>query len=233
MATPVTASNLLEIPDPTVPSRMNPVQEMSLGEKLKLSATLVGVGLAACAFGWWLLQNGSPIRGVVVGLFGLFCVAAGLGPKNLTAACPYCGAKIDTISRKNRGEGEQVHCEKCHEYSTVNAGILRALDPATTSEQPKFESPAFKNCVWPKGCVACGEPPVRFDDLSKTSLNAPAAALGVVKVAWGSIKGIPYCDKHRDKLSMKVTVDKKLMLCWTSLRMMRRYLAANRNRQTY
>jgi len=233
MASPATASSLVELGDPPLPSRMSPVREMSTGEKLKLTAMLVGAGLAGCAFGWWLLQNGSPVRGAIIGLVGLFCVIAGFSPKNLTAACPYCGAKLDSISRKNRGDGEQVHCEKCYEYSVVNAGVVRPLDPATTSDNPKFESPVFKNSLWPKGCVACGEPPVRFDDLSKTSLNAPAAVLGMVKVARGSVTGIPYCDKHRDKISLKVNSDKKLIMCWTSLRMMRKYLAANRSRQAF
>ena len=212
---------------------MTPVREMSTGEKLKLTAILVCAGLAGCALGWWLLHNGSPIRGTVIGLLGLFCVIAGFGPKSLTAACPYCGAKIDSISRKDRGDGEQVRCEKCSEYAVVNAALLRPLDPATTSEKPKFESPVFKNSVWPRGCVACGETPVRFDDLSKTSLNAPAAVLGVIRVARGSVTGVPYCDKHRDNISLKVNRDKKLIMSWTSLRMMRKYLAANRSRQTY
>ena len=47
------------------------------------------------------------------------------------------------------------------------------------------------------------------------------------------MSGIPYCDKHRDTLALRVGSDKKLFLRWTSLRMMRRYLAANRGRQAY
>lgn len=150
------------------------------------------------------------------------------------SSCPFCGKQIDTISRKNRGEGDLVRCERCSEYSTPNAGVLRPIDPASVvSDQPKFESPVFRDSFWPKGCVVCGEPPVRFDDLSKTTVNAPAAVLGVVKIAWGSIKGIPYCDEHRDKMKLKIGNDKKMFLCWTSLRMMRRYLAANRNPPVY
>jgi hypothetical protein len=40
-------------------------------------------------------------------------------------------------------------------------------------------------------------------------------------------------DKRRDKLALKVGSDQKLLLRWTSLRMMRRYLAANRNRPAF
>ena len=65
MASPVTAPvcNLVEVADPPVSTRTSPVREMSLQEKLKITALLVGVGLVLAAFGWWLLQNGSPIRG--------------------------------------------------------------------------------------------------------------------------------------------------------------------------
>lgn len=232
MASPAPAMNLVEVADPPLPTRMSPIREMAFAEKLKVTAMLVGAGLALCALGWWLFHNGMPIKGAIAGLFGLFCVIAGLGPKALVSSCPFCGTKIDTISRKDRGEGKHVRCEKCSEYSIANAGVLRPLDPkSVVSDKPEFESPVFRNGVWPKGCVLCGEPPVRFDDLSKTSLNASAAALGMVKIAWGSIKGVPYCDQHRDKMTLKIGSDKKMFLCWTSLRMMRRYLAANRNRQ--
>jgi len=47
------------------------------------------------------------------------------------------------------------------------------------------------------------------------------------------VSGIPYCSKHRDVLALKVDMDKKLYLAWTSLRMMRRYLAANLKRPVY
>src|SRR5437868_6403155 len=155
MASPASASNLVEVPDPPLPSRTSPVQEMSAAEKLKLTLMLAAFGLALCAGSWWLLHNDYTLWGIVAGAVGLFCMVAGLGPKNLKAACPYCGAGIKTISRKDRGEGEYIHCEKCQEYSTANAGILRPLDPNTTSETPRFESAVFKNGVWPNGCVAC------------------------------------------------------------------------------
>jgi hypothetical protein len=49
------------------------------------------------------------------------------------------------------------------------------------------------------------------------------AWMGHLQMVRGSISGIPYCDIHRDKMSLKVGSDKKLLLCWGSLRMMRRY----------
>jgi hypothetical protein len=50
------------------------------------------------------------------------------------------------------------------------------------------------------------------------------ALMGHLQMVRGSISGIPYCDRHRDKMSLKVGSDKKLFLCWGSLRVMRRYL---------
>ena len=233
MASAAPASYLVEVADPPVPSRSTPVRAMSAGEKLKITIPLLLIGPALCAASWWLFRNGFIFFAVTSGGCGLLCVAAALSKKNLKAACPHCGASVESIPQKDHGEGRHVHCEKCHEYSTVNAGILRPLDPATTSETPTFESPVFQNSLWPKGCVACGAPPVRFDDLSKTTVGALPALVGMVQIVRGSISGIPYCDKHRDKLSLKVNVHKDLILCWTSLRMMRRYLAANRNRPVY
>src|SRR5450755_171411 len=220
MASPAAAaSHLVEIGDPPVPSRTSPVGEMSVIEKLKITLSLLGAGVGLCAASWWLLHNGYIFYGISAGAIGIFCVIAALGGTNLKAACPYCGAKIDTIPRKDRGEGQQIQCEKCHEYSTANAGILRPLDLATTSDPPKFQSPVFRNSLWPKGCVACGETPVRFDDLSKTGVGGVEALLGRLQVTRGSVSGIPYCEKHRDKLALKIGIDKKLLLCWSSLRM--------------
>jgi len=233
MASPAAASHLVEIADPPVPRRTSPVREMSAGEKLKITATLMAAGAALCVGSWWLLHNDYTFWGIVAGACGLFCVVAAFSAKTLKAACPFCGASIATISRKDRGEGTHIHCERCYEYSTVHAGVLSPLDPATTSETPKFESPVFQNSAWPKGCVACGEAPIRFDDLSKTTVGALPALMGRLQVIRGSVSGIPYCEKHSQKVSLKIGTDKKLIMCWTSLRMMRRYLAANRNQQAY
>ncbi len=231
MASPAAASYLVEIADPPVPSRTTPVQKKSLAENLKHIAHVLGLSSILCVGSWLLLSYGYLLYGVVSGGLGVLSIFAAFGGAKNKAACPYCGASIDIQSYHK--EGTQIQCEKCHEYSQRNVSLLRALDPATTSETPKFESPVFKNSLWPKACVACGEPPVRFDDLSKTTVGALPALVGHLQIIRGSVKGLPYCDKHRDKLSLKVGSEKKLLLCWTSLRMMRRYLAANRNRPAY
>jgi hypothetical protein len=188
---------------------------------LTIGLSLLAVGLTLCAGGWWLLHNGYMFYGIAASGCGLFWIIAALSGTNLKGACPYCGASIETISKEDCEEARPIHCEKCFEYSVANAGVLRPLDPATTSETPKFESPVFRNSVWPKGCVACGEAPVRFDDLSKTTIGGVQALMGSLQIMRGSVSGIPYCDKHRDKVALKVGSDKKLLMCWASLRMMR------------
>jgi hypothetical protein len=228
MASSAPASNLIEIADPSIPNRSHPVLDKSTSEKLKTFAICLGIAVGFGGASWLLLQFGFRFYAFGAGAIGLFAVIAAFGGSTLKSTCPYCGSGIDSIL--NREEGRQVQCEKCFEYSTVNVGILRPLDPSTKSETPKFESPAYRKAVWPN---ACGEPPVRCDDLSKTTVGALPALMGHLQIIRGSVSGIPYCDKHRDKLALKVGSDKKLLLQWTSLRMMRRYLAANRNRQAF
>lgn len=230
MASPATASHLVDVIDPPVSNRTTPIQERSAFEKARNFILMLTAGVGLCGVSWWLLHHGLTLFGISAGVIGLFCAIGAFFGSALKASCPYCNGALDVLDRK---EGRRVRCEKCNEYSTVNAGLLRPLDPATTSENPEFESPVFRGAVWPNGCVACGAPPVRFDDLSKTSLGGAAALLGAVQVLHGSVKGIPYCDKHREKLGLKVTGEKKMYFRWSSLRMMRRYVAANKNRQPY
>ena len=225
MAIPgVALDNLVEVGDPPLPSRMSPIQSRSASENAKNFALLFLLGVGLCGASWWLLHNGFTFYGISAGVCGLFALLASFFPQE-KATCPFCGASVDILDRK---EGRKIRCEKCSEYSIVNAGLLRPLDPTITSEQPEFECPAFLFGRWPKGCVVCGAPPVRLDDLSTTSVGGAALLVGGLQIMRGAVKGVPYCAQHRDKLALKVTIDKKLALRWTSLRMMRRYLAVNR-----
>ncbi len=231
MASSAPASSLIEIADPPVSNRSHPIVDKSVAEKFKTFAICLCIAVGSGGASWLLLQFGFRFYAFGAGAIGLFAVIVAFGGSTVKSICPYCGSAIDSIL--NREEGRQVQCGKCYEYSTVNVSILRALDPATKSETPKFESPVYRKAVWPNACVACGEPPVRCDDLSKTTVGALPALMGHLQIIRGSVSGIPYCDKHRDKLALKVGSDKKMLLQWTSLRMMRRYLAANRNRPVY
>jgi hypothetical protein len=228
MASPVVAAaNLVEVDDPPLPSHSGPIQSRSAGEKAKNFSISLLMAIAFGSASWWLLHHGFTFYAISAGLVGLFAGVAAFFGSCEKAACPFCGATVDVLDRT---EGRKIRCEKCSEYSTVNAGIIRPLDPVTNSAKPEFESPAFRNGIWPKGCVACGAPPVRLDDLSTTSVGGAALLVGALHIMRGAVKGVPYCAQHRDQLALKVSSDKKLILRWTSLRMMRRYLAVNRAR---
>lgn len=231
MASASPAQTLVEITDPPVPNRSTPVMDWSFAEKLKATLVLIGAGVLSCAASWWLLHNGSWLWGGGLGLFGLFCVVAGLGDKSLKANCPFCGHKIGSIPKKDWGQNAEVRCETCCEYSQVHTRILRPMDPNSTSDALKFESPAFRNGKWPKGCVVCGAAPTHFDKLSKFGVGAAEALVGSLSVMRGSVQGIPYCAGHSDQMRLKIS-DKKLYFGWYSLKMMRRYVAANRARPT-
>jgi hypothetical protein len=105
---------------------------------------------------------------------------------------------------------------------------VRAHDPKAVSEVPKFVSPVFDSGVWPKGCVACGEPPTRLDEVKTHSVSYGNLAFGRLWVTSGKAKGIPYCEKHRDAVALKIDQQKRVTLEWCSLPMMRRYMAVNR-----
>ena len=230
MAIPgVSLGNLVEVADSPMPSRMSPIQSRSATEKAKNFALVFLIGASLCSASWWLLHHGYTFFGISAGLVGLFALIAAFGGSPQKATCPFCGATLDILDRK---EGRKVRCEKCSDYSIVNAGLIRPLDVTVTSEQPEFESPAFRNGRWPNGCVACGAPPVRLDDLSTTSVGGALLLVGRLQIMRGAVKGIPYCAQYRDKLALRLsrTGDKELFLQWTSLRMMRRYLAVNRTR---
>ncbi|MBI3662609.1 MAG: hypothetical protein HY234_06110 [Acidobacteria bacterium] len=105
------------------------------------------------------------------------------------------------------------------------------MPPDTISETPKFVAPVFDGAAWPNACVARGAAPTRYDELKSTSMNVAALALGRVRAMSGTVSGVPYCDQHKDCVDLSVRQDRKLELKWSSLRMMRRYLALNRSRE--
>lgn len=96
------------------------------------------------------------------------------------------------------------------------------------SEVPTFVSPVFEGGVWPKGCLACGAPPTRLDQVKARNVSIGMLALGRLWVTSGKASGIPYCDAHRDAVELKIDQRKRVTLEWCSLRMMRRYPAVNK-----
>jgi hypothetical protein len=168
------------------------------------------------------------IIGGIFALFSVLMIKESFTSDVWVAACPYCAAVFETTQGLNPAkEGKIVQCKNCWEYSIYSGGRVRAHDPNSISEVPSFLSPVFEGGVWPKGCVACGEPPTRLDEVKARDVSYGMLAMGRLWVTSGKASGIPYCDRHKDAVSLKFDSQKRLQLEWCSLRMMRRYLAAN------
>lgn len=225
-----TAPRLVDIGDPPIPNRLTPTLELSGADVAQRIALPISVGLLLCVWAWVCVRDGIWYWGIVIGIFAAFFLLAGLSmTKSVAALCPFCDAKIFNVSP---GQNDQaLQCRKCYEYSELKGGLLRPLDPNTFSQTPKFESPVYRSNVWPRGCVTCGAPPTRFNTLSRVGASATSflVTAGTQFTRSGEVTGIPYCEQHRDGIALKFRQSNKMLLHWCSLRMMRRYLAANRN----
>ena len=221
--------NLRDCPDPPVPQRTTSLVKPTGEVRSKHIATNCMIaalfGLIAGAFFYyshWIL-------GGVFGLLSVMMLYAAFSSKYWVAECPYCLTVFEPLTGLSpEKEGMIVQCKNCFEYSTYSHGCVRPEDPNAVSEVPKFVSPVFSNGVWPKGCVACGAPPTRLDEVKTRNVNYAMLALGRLWVTSGKASGIPYCEKHRDAVDLKIDQQKRVTLEWCSLRMMRRYMAINR-----
>ena len=222
-------SQLTEAGDPPVPARSTslakptgPVQRKHVTQCISLAVFFAVPAGAFFYFGHWIL-------GGIFGLLAVLMLVAAFNKDLWVAACPYCSAIFrPTAGLKPDAEGETFQCQDCFEYSILEGGRVKPYDPKAVSEIPKFKSPVFKEGVWPKGCVACGAPPTRLDEIKTHSVNYGLLAFGRIWVTSGKATGIPYCDKHKDALDLKFDRQKRMWLEWCSLQMMRRYLAVNR-----
>jgi len=221
---------LVDCEDPPVPQRttslakpVGPARRNHIIQGCFLAALF---GLIAGAF----LYYHHWILGGVFGLFTVLLFWSAFSSRYWIAACPYCSAVFETLAGLSpEKEGKVVQCKNCFEYSVYSGGRVRAHDANAISEVPKFVSPVFDSGVWPKACVACGAPPTRLDEVKTRSVNYANLAFGRIWVTSGKAKGIPYCEKHRDAVDLKIDQQKRVTLEWCSLRMMRRYLAVNKN----
>jgi hypothetical protein len=120
-------------------------------------------------------------------------------------------------------DAKPLQCTRCWEYAARDSDRLRPLDPSTVSSTPTFRAPIFKNARWPKACVGCGAEPTRFGRVTTYGL-----IVAQILIAMRIPRGVPYCDVHRDLVHLDIALSREVYLRWTSLGMMRRYLAANR-----
>ena len=221
--------NLVEALDPPVPTRSNSLAKPSgpVRQKHITQCVLLALFFAAPAGAFFYYSHW--ILGGIFGLLSILMVVAAFSSNLWVAACPYCSAIFKpTAGLKPDAEGKTFQCEECWEYSIIQGGRLKAHDAKAISDVPLFRSPVYKEGVWPKGCVACGAPPTRLEEIKARSVSYGMLALGRLWVSSGKASGIPYCESHKDAVGLKLDQQKRLWLEWCSLQMMRRYVAANR-----
>lgn len=215
--------------DPPVPAVVGSLVDMTPSEVRTARLLQAAFGLVLGAVAFVLYLNGHMFWTVVFSLGATFFLALMFMPNSKVAICLYCGHR--NIGSDMQDEKKELQCERCYEYLVVDRGTVRAMAADTVSEQPRFVTPVFQDAEWPVACAACGAVPTRFDELKSTSVNVVALAIGRVRTMSGMVRGVPYCDQHKECVTLSVTQDRKLELKWSSLRMMRRYLALNRSRE--
>ena len=175
-----------------------------------------------------LLWRYTSVCSGALGIIGLSLAIESFARKTLKTNCPFCAATIAGVLGK--APSQIVRCSECFEYSLVESGLTRALDPNLKLDKPRYWSPVFEGAVWPNGCVECGGPPTRVDAIRDTTLNVLALTVGIAMIQKASLGNVPYCDAHKDAVLLSYSQSKKMDLRWKSLRMMRRYLAVNRGK---
>jgi hypothetical protein len=215
-----------------VPNRSKPLRKPTHAEATsKVQSGLVGfvigvlVGGALFYFGFKILGSAALLFFCGLGLLILF------GSKDEVSDCPFCGAALHNLPKPDaNGAPRPVQCRKCWEYSGLQKGFVSPYNPNAVEERPTFRSPLAQSVVWPDGCVQCGVPPTRFDEVGTFAVNKGLLVVGAVRVKTFKLGGVPYCAAHSKAVEMKTEIGNKLFLDWRSLPMMRRYMAANRGR---
>jgi hypothetical protein len=202
-------------------------------------AILAGIFILAGAVCFWMNHS---VVGYVLGGLGMVFLFSIFSKKTDVGQCPFCMTEFRD-SNLTIKDG-LFRCEQCGEYSQVANKTVKPLDPNTYSNSPKFESPVFKQSTMANACAGCGAPAVRLDTVNASSMNKTLAVAGAARLLTGTpglavfsnkqaTIGIPYCEQHRDAVALSFDWTKKPILTWSSLRMMRRYLAANRGKEKY
>lgn len=228
--------------DPPVPNRTTRIAPPSAAVIAKDNfnmAVMASVFIVAGAVCFWMKHS---VAGYILGGIGLVFLFSIFSKKTDVGQCPYCMAEFRD-SKLTVKDG-LLRCEGCGEYSQVANKTVKPLDPINYSKSPKFESAVFKQGGMPNACASCGAPATRLDAVSTSSLNKSLAVVGAARLVTGTpglavfsskqaTVSIPYCDQHRDAVALSFDWRKKPILTWCSLRMMRRYLAVNRGKETY
>lgn len=220
---------LVDVEAPPLPKRtglvMEPTPEQVRGRVIGGLASLAfgaALGLALHRFqaDFWAVVGG--------GLFGFVGIAFLVGRGNKVARCPFCNALITDVA-DNLTSPRAYRCTACGEYSSVEGRVIRAHDPSVVADKPTFAADIVSPLVFPRGCVQCGAPPTRLDELKSRDVKAAHLVVGRVRVETTTLRGVPYCADHADAVSLDKLGGKPVLL-WRSLAMMRKFLHANRPR---
>jgi hypothetical protein len=235
-STPGTAADL-PVPDRT--TRIGrPTAEMEAKTNRTAGITAAVLAIAGAVAYW----GGHSIAACILGGLAVVLFISIFTKKTDVGQCPYCMANFTATPMLV--ESGLSRCENCGEYSQVTNNIVKPMEPATYSDSPKFESALFKQGSMPNACAVCGAPAVRLDTVTSSTMNKTLAVAGAARLVTGtpglavfSSKqasiSIPYCDQHRNAVTIGFDWRKKPILTWSSLRMMRRYLAVNRGKEKY
>lgn len=189
-------------------------------------ATIVGAivsGIGAVLEWNWLYWTGAGLALLIViaGMYTIFTLRIG--------KCPYCHQEIGRTSDIDISSGDdnaQIECHTCSNWLVSNKGTIRAFTKADIQEDTEFKCKIIENSTWPRECLVCGVPPVRFIELKNTKLNAGALLVGRISVSWGSLKNAPYCNIHEDAVQLKVDGD-DMFLLFRDYDTMKRYQHVN------
>lgn len=235
--TPRTPSMATDLPVPDRTTRIGrPTAEMEAKSNLSLGI-MAAVFAAVGVFAYW---KGHSIGAYILSGLSVVLFISIFTKKTDVGQCPYCMENFTATPMIV--ESGYSRCEKCGEYSQIANKIVKPMDPATYSESPKFASALFKEGSMPNNCAACGAPATRLDTVTSSTMNKTLAVAGAARLMTGtpglaifSSKQasiiIPYCDQHRNAVTIGFDWRKKPVLTWSSLRMMRRYLAVNRGKE--
>jgi len=202
--------------------------------RIKKAVEMIVAGGFVCFLGWvaslfivhWLLYVGFAI-GVLTLVFALNAIRAGK-----IGNCPYCNGVVGEgdkdVSPNN--ENEMIECSTCHELIISHKGAIRAFSLADAEGKEELQVSVFKDGVWPNECLVCGAPVEHTEDAAKMGFNAAKLLVGTLSISRGSIKNIPYCKKHTKAVRLK-SEDDKLLLIFTDLGALRRYISVNKGKQ--
>lgn len=170
----------------------------------------------------WIDYVGIGLSSLTV-LFGAF---SSLTAK--VAECPYCAQVVAPSAEimGDAGDSLIVECPSCRQWLVKDASSLRAFGADEQATVDKYHAPVFKDAVWPDECIVCGAAVTFRDAPRKTKVQLSRLLVGRLSVASAAVHNVPYCDEHRDAVSLDVK-DDNVRVVFTAYPMLQRYLAVN------